>query len=700
IAVRAENVPTLPSPQWLRKKLESIGARSINTLVDITNFVLFDIGQPMHAFDASKVKGTLSIRRSRAGEKMTTLDAKELTFDGSELVIADDEGVLALAGVKGGKGAEVDANTTSVIFESANFQPTITRKTSTKHGIKTDASKRFENGITSNFAEEGMKLALSLLSQIIPEAKVSAPADRYPLPEKWTYRVGVGVEEVNKLLGSKMIDADIENILKRTGISFAQVEPRKIFLEKARSVLGAEYSRGASVLRDAPNLFDCSSLVSWVSVEAGYSIPRIAIDQFFFARSLVKEEILPGDLIFTNTHEVVHTEGSHYSQVLQKEIPEEAIRTKTVEYMPGKEFSQGIDHVGIFVGNGEVIHVGFGTKKVIKEKLSESPQFKNECFYRRVIEEEASRYVLSIPPERLDLRLKEDVIEEIGRLYGYEKIEAVLPLMQRKGSEHKRLFYGNKVRKFLIENGFSEVYTSSFALPGEGEVELQNPVAKDKPFMRKSLAVGMKLSLQSNNYYAPLLGLHDVKIFEIGNVFTSSGEYQSIGIALFPKSKISAETAEDRFKVLLANLFSSLGTSEAVIISSVSLAGEKYQGVYFEMNFDRIIEKLPLPEGRETLPRLGNIYRPLSTYPFVVRDIALFTPKDVSSEEIEEVISETAGVLLVRLDLFDTFKKGEQISFAFHLAFQSMEKTLSDGEVNDIMKRVGEVTSSRGWVVR
>lgn len=701
IGVRVENISVTSSPEWLKLKLESIGARSINNVVDITNFVLFDIGQPMHAFDAGKVKGTISVRRAKPQEKMMTLDGKELVFDGSELVITDEEGVLALAGVKGGKRAEVNANTKGVIFESANFDPILTRRTSTKHGIKTDASKRFENGLTSQFAQEGMKLALSLLSEIIPSAKISTFADRYPLPEKWIYKVGISVDEVNKLLGTKMSDSDVESILNQVGLPFVKVEPRKIFLEKASFVLGAEYARGASVLRDAPKVFDCSSLVSWASVEAGYSIPRISIDQFFYTRSISKEELLPGDLIFTNTQEVVHTEGSHYSQVLEREIPEEAIRTKTVEYLPGKEFPRGIDHVGIFMGKEEVIHVGFATRRVIKEKLSKSAQFKHECFYRRVIENENSRYVLSVPPERLDLRLKEDLIEEIGRHFGYEKIEPVLPHAEKKGAEHTRLFYGNKVRKFLIENGFSEVFTSSFVIPAEGEVELLNPVAKDRPFMRKNLLSGMKKSLQSNNYYAPFLGISDVKIFELGTVFTVEGEYQSLAVSIFPRSKSSVETAEDALRGLLGALFKELGTEEEFGISFLELSGEKNKAIYCEIDFDDLIKNLQEPKGIENLPRSESFYQPLSSFPFVVRDIALFAPAGVSSEDIQKFIAETAGNLLVRIDLFDTFKKGEQTSSAFHLIFQSHEKTLSDEEINGMMNTIiSSLESHSGWKVR
>ena len=126
MSVRIDGVQVAESPDWLKEKLQAIGQKSINSIVDITNYVQFAINKPMHAYDASLIAGnTLVARFAREGEKLTTLDDKDLTLDGKTLVIADTEKPLGLAGIKGGKFSGISASTTSVILESANFNPTL-----------------------------------------------------------------------------------------------------------------------------------------------------------------------------------------------------------------------------------------------------------------------------------------------------------------------------------------------------------------------------------------------------------------------------------------------------------------------------------------------------------------------------------------------------------------------------------------------
>jgi phenylalanyl-tRNA synthetase beta chain len=127
-----EGVTVKESPKWLKEKLQVIGQRSINNIVDATNYVMYDRGQPLHAFDADKVVGGITIRFANKGEKITTLDNKDLVLDESMLLIADDTGPLAIAGVKGGNRAGVTESTKNIILESANFSASLVRKTSTK----------------------------------------------------------------------------------------------------------------------------------------------------------------------------------------------------------------------------------------------------------------------------------------------------------------------------------------------------------------------------------------------------------------------------------------------------------------------------------------------------------------------------------------------------------------------------------------
>ncbi len=205
------------------------------------------------------------------------------------------------------------------------------------------------------------------------------------------YRVGLSESDVS------------EDVLNKSGFKYHKVSPREQMTASARGVLGKPYKRGASVLRDAPNAFDCSSLTAWSAVEAGLAIPRVAIDQFVFSTRVERGDLGPGDLVFSNTGLIIHTEGSYYSQVLNKEVEEVPIRTETLEYLPGTKVPEGVDHVGIYIGDGEVLHATSG-RGVIIEKLDTSTGFKNIVGYGRIIKDDSARYVVEIPEDRRELR--------------------------------------------------------------------------------------------------------------------------------------------------------------------------------------------------------------------------------------------------------------------------------------------------------
>ncbi len=540
IAVRVDNIATLPSPKDLVEKFETIGSRSINNIVDITNFVLFDIGQPLHAFDADKVVGGITIRLSKKGETMTTLDNRTFTLNGTEQVIADDEGVLALAGVKGGKKAEVNSATKNIILECANFDPVVTRRATVTQNIKTDASKRYENGITSNFAEEGCMLALSLIKKYCGSPKFGAITDNYPKKEDLV-SVSVSIKEIERLLGLSVNTEEVNKVLTRANHSYDEKE-------------------------------------------------------------------------------------------------------------------------GVFT--------------------------------------------VTVPPERLDLRIREDLIEEIGRHIGYGTIPSVLPKLSIKGLPNKRLYYGNLVRNYLRDEGFSEVYTYSFATKDNGVREVLHPVGKDRPFVRNQLATGLFQSLLLNTYNAPLIGGVDERIFELGNIFPSDGEHMVLGLALSSTDKKRSKSLAEEFTRITSGLSSALNAKANFAQKVFAPEGVvKYAPIIAELDFDALIQALPEPEGYEHLvsENAQVRYQSLSTYPFIVRDIAIFVPQEVKESYIEELLKKEAGELVVRFSQFDKFhKEGEsRISYGYRMVFQSFSKTLTDDEINKVMESVtAKCNTEKDWQVR
>jgi phenylalanyl-tRNA synthetase beta chain len=176
-----EGVRIAASPEWLRRRLEAAGFRSINNVVDVTNYVLRTHGQPIHAFDASKVEGTeILVRRARAGEKLTLLDGREVALHPGVLLIADGKKPLALAGIMGGLDSGVTASTTRVILESAEFSPELTRDAARSLGLDTDASQRFIQGVDSSGVATALDETARLLEETASGMVGEAPADLWP----------------------------------------------------------------------------------------------------------------------------------------------------------------------------------------------------------------------------------------------------------------------------------------------------------------------------------------------------------------------------------------------------------------------------------------------------------------------------------------------------------------------------------------
>ena len=537
-----KNVSVGASPEWLRSMLESVGQRSINTIVDATNFVMLDMGQPLHAFDADNVQGGIVVRLAKAGEVIELLPEKgvvgtsrNIALQETDLVIADDAGPIAIAGVKGGLRAAVTDTTKNLIIESANFDPTSVRKTSTRLNLRNDASKRFENNLPVDLA-------------------------------------GWAIEEVSALI-NKLSD----------GVSVGVVTD--VFSQSAKKV----------VINVSTN---------FISAKLGIKIPTEKIEEILSSLQISCEK------------------------------------------------------------NGD-------------------------------------EYVLTIPSARLDLNIPEDIVEEVGRIYGYDKVAPAIPQkIATNAPVDQFAYWTEKIKDVLFGLGFSEVQTSSFAL--KGDVEIQNPLASDKKFLRTFLYENILKSLEQNAKNAALLGTEEIKIFEIGTVFGADGEHFNIAIGVNvlkntkKKDQIIAELINNAF-----NAISEVIGSKIQITKPLGQANP-----IVEMQLSDIISKLSTSVNWDIKNFSGETkYKPFSAYPFMVRDVAVFVPKNVSEKEVCDVIDSVAGPLKFRCDLFDVFTKkfenGEdKTSYAFRIVFQSFERTLKEEEINTVMKNISDALTAKSWQVR
>lgn len=205
------------SPEWIKERLASMEQKPINNVVDITNYIMWELGQPLHAFDFDKIEGaSMNIRLSKQGEKLETLDGARHDLGSETLIIEDGGRIIDLAGIKGGANTQVDDSTTTVIFQAAIFEASHIRRTSQKLGIRTDASTRYMHGFDSQLPPQALGRAIALLTETNPNAKIVQRIDIYPNPSK-PKKVVVDTRYVNSLLGTDISKKKMQQTLQGLG---------------------------------------------------------------------------------------------------------------------------------------------------------------------------------------------------------------------------------------------------------------------------------------------------------------------------------------------------------------------------------------------------------------------------------------------------------------------------------------------------
>ncbi|WP_442787840.1 phenylalanine--tRNA ligase subunit beta [Flavobacterium suncheonense] len=211
--VTISGITVKPSPSWLQNRLKAIGLTPKNNIVDVTNYVLHELGQPLHAFDAAKIKGNkVIVKTLPGGTKFTTLDDVERILHEEDLMICDEIGPLCIAGVFGGKNSGVTESTSTIFLESAYFNPVSVRKTAKRHSLSTDASFRFERGIDPNITEYALKRAALLIQEVAGGEITSDPIDLYPKKIE-DFSVLLNFNNVNKIIGQEIPKETIKKIL-------------------------------------------------------------------------------------------------------------------------------------------------------------------------------------------------------------------------------------------------------------------------------------------------------------------------------------------------------------------------------------------------------------------------------------------------------------------------------------------------------
>jgi phenylalanyl-tRNA synthetase beta chain len=217
-ALVVENIKIEPSPSWLKAAITSMGMRPINNIVDITNYVMSEIGEPLHAFDRNKLQGnTIFVRLASPNEELTTLDDTSHKLTDEDIVIADKSRAIALAGVMGGLNSEIENSTSAIVLEAANFNSTSIRKTSGRFNYRTDAAARFEKSLSPEITMDAVLRSYELIKLVCPQAEAVACADSYPVKQK-PINISITCSEIRTKLGQDISDEKIISIL--TSLSF------------------------------------------------------------------------------------------------------------------------------------------------------------------------------------------------------------------------------------------------------------------------------------------------------------------------------------------------------------------------------------------------------------------------------------------------------------------------------------------------
>ena len=566
------DIKIMPSPEWMQNELRAVSIRPINNVVDVTNYVMMELGQPMHAYDYDTLKDhTLIVRRAKAGEKLTTLDGKERDLTPDMIVIADTEKAVGLGGVMGGLQTEVTDKTQTVILEAATFNGPSIRHTSKALGLRSEASMRFERGVDTGHTWYALDRAVHLLEEMGACKSVKGICESCPVPFVPTV-LSISPAAMNTRIGVEIPVAEMVSILRS----------------------------------------------------------------------------------------------------LEFEVEEEAD----------------------------------GSLKV------------------------------TVPSWRSDVTCDADISAEIARLHSYDKIESHNPMLAMKeGREDPMETVKDGVRDYLASAGLDEVQNYTFIHPSFMDkmmlpsddvrrkvIRLMNPISDEFSTMRTTMLPGMLVTAA----YNLARQAESVKIFETGRVYLP----KSLPLTEHPEERqmIGAVMTGRRYDLNWTNgkddvdFFDMKGVVEG-LLESVHLTGyglvpctEPYMhpgkscavrvdgkvigcfgclhptaAANFNVGEETYVlemELAPLVKAAGTVPQ----YTHLAKFPGMSRDIAVVVPDTVSMKELEGVIRANAGGLLRQVRVFDVYT-GRQVgkrskSVAFNLTFRADDRTLTDAEIDAIMKTV------------
>lgn len=686
------NVPLLEQEK-IRRRLRLSGIKPINSVVDATNYAMLVTGQPLHAFDAGKIQGDVQIRFAHKDESIRTLDGAERTLVGDDIVIADDNGPIALAGVIGGADTEISDTTKEIVVEAATFPSVYVRKTAQRHGLRTEASSRFERQLPMQTVVSGLQYIANILQESDGVEVLSSQHERNEWP--WVQHIGLKLTRARQVTGLDGLSKDqVADHMKSLGFEAEAFDVASI----ARNHIGKPYKLGAKFKTDGTDAFDCSYLVDYLYSLIGISIGHTAHQQYQNGSDVALEDLLPGDLLFR---------GGPWVELDESE-------------------RDGISHVALYVGDGKIVEA----RDYVRDDDGEWSQLPPED--RKVVESDietvtndqqfvgAKRYVdnlddyvrITVPWWRPDVIRPEDIIEEVVKLIGLEEIPATLPPWHpinassdwnlRRRDEIRWLLYGLGGYEVTTYPFISEADISLFKQSGS-HFKLANPRSQEQAYLRTSLLPLLGHSVVNNATYKDKFAMFELAtVFWVDDEEQLPKERQKLGIAyksddildlkryldaLFEHAQISVSidmltskrdclhparqavitTPEGDelgwFGIVHPDITTALKSSSELLYAEIDIA--KLQAVWSQPDF-------------EAVPRYQSSYR----------DLTLQVASDINWQQVAEAVSSVDDVECAFKDEY--YNKDGQKALTIHLELQAKERTLSEDDITAKIERIAD----------
>ncbi|MDP4038931.1 MAG: phenylalanine--tRNA ligase subunit beta [bacterium] len=632
------------SPTWLVNYLESNDLRSINPVVDITNFVMLELGQPSHAYDIRKLEGKVGVRLAKKKEKFISLEGEKINLTKNDLVVVDKTTSVSLAGVIGSQKAEVDENTEEILLEVANFDKTHIRKSALRHGIRTESSTRFERSLPLALGPIAFERTTAHLKEICDGQIIDGPYNQlYAWP--WVQHIGLSIRKAEKILGITLNEKEVIKGLQKLGF---EVEHFSI-LKEARKHLGKPYKMGASFKTDGVEAFDCSYLIDYIYSLIGVMVGHTASQQYNFGKTVRLSNLKPGDILFRDG--------------------------PWVEFK--REDRQGVSHNAMYIGDGKIIHaMGYARnqkgkweelplkeQKVVVEPvevMSKDPMFLGA---KRMVDNLDDFITITVPWWRSDVKIPEDIIEEIIKLTDYDKLPDSLPQIDATdNSKSQTLLKIVELKKILAASGLTEVLTYSLVgkeliekigLKEKDHLELANPLTHEQQYLRTTLMASLINVAANNQDYDKKFAFFEISKLHLRSKQKNQqpDEHWAAGIVTYGKDSLLRlkgliDYIADFYKLEFTAKPSQIGKSLIKSHSAKINLGDKKIGYFGQVDF-ATLNKFNLNDELS----YGEIYlepilnqetdikaKQLPSYQMVKRDISIEVSINISWQQISEII--------------------------------------------------------------